>query len=75
VKTQNYPEHTGLPLARLLTEKMLGKGLPYNLVSEAVYSVIQEIANEQTVGDWITGPDGSTWTLTFKPKKQEEVKA
>jgi hypothetical protein len=60
----------GCAIAQHLTAALLGVDTSnYESRATAVYAECSGIAREQKVGDWIEMPDGTVYTMTFKPKK------
>ena len=59
----------GVTLAQRLTSALTDVNTAdYKTRSEAIYSELSAIASELHEGDWISFPDGTTFTMTFKPK-------
>ena len=59
---------TGLRIANIVTDSLLGKGLSYDVVSKIVYGICSDISEASEIDDWLEFPDGTTATITFKPK-------
>jgi hypothetical protein len=62
----------GLRLASILTMEignsgLLKQGLDYRQLEEFIYKTVSDLAHDQRVGDWLETPNGTTYTLTFKP--------
>jgi len=62
--------NVGYRIASIITESVLNHGIPYDEASKLIYGACEWIAKECTTGDWIEFPDGTTATITFKPKGQ-----
>ena len=62
----------GTRIAQHLTAALCGLGVPERTISEIVYRECSRIADEATTGDWIEMPNGTTYTLTFKPFDKRE---
>lgn len=66
---------TGFRLASLITAAIrqapfVPETVPYADIERYIYQCVQSIADEQFVGDWLEMPNGTTYTLTFKPTRQ-----
>lgn len=65
----------GCILAQRLTAELAwqinkaGVRVEHKLIENIVYGEMNRINSEQSVGDWIEFPNGSNYTLTFKPQK------
>lgn len=60
----------GCRIAARLTDSLNSKvPVPYPQLQRWIYEELEEIGHEQALGDWIEMPNGTTYTLTFKPKK------
>ncbi len=58
----------GVPIARRLFYKLAGKcNLSARELEDIIYGDLNQLASEATIGDWIELPNGTTYTLTFKP--------
>lgn len=44
-----------------------GLGLSYDEIVAIVYPLFEELGERHELGDWIELPNGTTYTLTFKP--------
>ena len=63
----------GMRLASILTFELgnsglLKEGLDYRALEEFIYKTVSDLAHDQQVGDWLETPNGTTYTLTFKPE-------
>lgn len=63
-------DRIGCRIAARLTDSLNSKvAVPYLLLQRWIYEELEELGQEQELGDWIELPNGTTYTLTFKPKK------
>lgn len=66
--TPEPPANTGIMLAQRLTSALVIPNVSdYRQRSKAIYSELSAIASEMKKGDWLQFPDGTTFTMTFKP--------
>ena len=65
-------ENYGTLIAQTLTSRLIQAfpQLTYKEVSEVVYKSMQDISDFSEIGDWISMPDATTFTCTFKPKQK-----
>jgi hypothetical protein len=61
----------GCIIAQRLTMALSGLGISYEKRSKVIYGEFLDISNEMDIGDWLEFPDGTTFELTYKPKKEE----
>lgn len=62
-------QRTGFMLARVLTCNLSARlNLPYEDMEKIVCQIVQDIADDQVVGDWLETPNETTYTMTFKPR-------
>jgi len=62
----------GVMLAQRLTSALMGVNTnDYKARSEAIYGELEAIASELHEGDWVSFPDGTTFTMTFKPTARQ----
>lgn len=67
---QNEVDYIGCRIASRLTNYLNDRApVPYRDLEEWVYTECDRIGREQRLGDWIELPNGTTYTLTFKPTK------
>lgn len=60
----------GTRIGQQLTAALTGHGIPHDQLSEIIYKELDAIATFHKPGDWIEMPDGTTYTLTFKPSRK-----
>jgi len=75
-QTQEPPKspsnNIGVMLAQRLTSALMGVNTnDYKQRSEAIYGELSAIASELHEGDWVSFPDGTTFTMTFKPTARQ----
>ena len=58
-------EKIGCYIAQRLTTALTGNGIDYETLSRMIYDEMQSISNEHSNGDWLTMPNGDTYTKTF----------
>lgn len=67
---QNEVDYIGCRIAARLTDALNSKvPVPYANLETWVYEECERIGKEQRIGDWIELPNGTTYTLTFKPTR------
>lgn len=66
-------DNIGCAIAQRITSSLLLMGIPYQKIADIVYGECSSITNEQSLGDWLEMPDGTTYTLTFKPTPSKKV--
>jgi hypothetical protein len=54
-------------IANSISQAPFVRNASYREIEEYVYHLVQSIAHEQEVGDWLETPNGTTYELTFKP--------
>jgi len=68
---QNDVDYIGCRIAARLTDSLNSKvPVPYRDLQQWVYDEIEQIEKEHRLGDWIELPNGTTYTLTFKPQRE-----
>ena len=64
-----HRDNIGVMIAQKLTAIIMIKtGITYGEASKIVYDEFNTMADECQLGDWISLPDGTTYTCTYKPK-------
>lgn len=65
-------QYFGTMIAQALTSRLIQAfpQLTYKEVADVVYKTMQDISDFSEIGDWISMPDATTFTCTFKPKQK-----
>lgn len=62
--------NVGVMLGQRITYALAGKvHADYQTLADLVYGELLRIAREHEPGDWIELPNGTTYTMTFKPEE------
>jgi hypothetical protein len=69
-KKTKKTDNIGCVIAQRITAALTLMGISYDDLSKVVYKECSDIAKEQKLGDWLEMPNGSTYTLTFKPNQK-----
>ncbi len=68
-KEQNEVDYIGCRIAARITDALNPVlPVPYRAIEKVVYEECAQIGKEHRIGDWIELPNGTTYTLTFKPR-------
>ena len=69
---QNEVDYIGCRIAQRLTYALNDKiPVPYKELETWIYGELEQVEKEHRIGDWIELPNGTTYTLTYKPYKEK----
>ena len=68
---QNEVDYIGCRIAQRLTSALAGRvSIPHADLEKLIYEEFTRVGKEHRTGDWIELPNGTCYTLTYKPVQE-----